>query len=771
MFTESLTQQNQECRARAIRLSQGVENVEAFLSADLPVTVNAGAWTVLDMGAESVGGYPVFRVVGYTGEPVVRISYSDRMEPYRKSESMGKGDFVRGSCTYLGVELPVMPANPDRFETYTVNRTGEYLFPLIQGQQRFIYITVEGTDSSVTFSDFLIEDRGDRAELHGSFESDDPRADRIWMASARTLRLATVEADLWEVVRGRLCLRNLTMARQTALFDGGFGLRSLEFDCDFELASNPVYPSGIGAAFFCPDRDNGYVVYLSQDETVRLCVKREGKERQIRCERLGKLTDNRQYRLKIAAGGGKIRVELDGTCVLTAEDTSFEQGSFGFSQRPETRAMVTRWEVSNEGREVYRFAGGLDDFDFERTGRFVSDGAKRDRLPWSGDLDWAFDSGWYSFGPELKAMNTLKILFRHQNPEGFVFGTCYPENSVPPESCEYGYYQSDMFSVWNVISALVYEFLSGDERVQELYPAMKRCMDYFPRYIDSDGLFDQRYETSKGLWDHCLGDTGKNTYTNLMICDAYERLADYASRIGEKEDAARFSASGAALREAIFRELYDPRLGGFVKRKDWRELCDMANPYAMGKHMVNAEQASAIAAQAEKITHPYGKVAILMIRGLYDYGYADRAQGLLFGKLPLELHGGFYANVDWMTIVDNPDYPETVYECMHNPPFNFGDNLNWGDLAHPDSGVAGVYSSRIAGVMPLEPGFKRTMIRPHPGEMKRIACEVPTKYGSIRVKISCGKNCEVIVEAPAEIEIETDFSDMPSGTRVLVRKS
>lgn len=57
-----------------------------------------------------------------------------------------------------------------------------------------------------------------------------------------------------------------------------------------------------------------------------------------------------------------------------------------------------------------------------------------------------------------------------------------------------------------------------------------------------------------------------------------------------------------------------------------------------------------------------------MIRGLYDYSYPEKAEEMLCGKLPLYLDGHFYSNVDWMSVVNNPDLPETVYECMHNPP-------------------------------------------------------------------------------------------------------
>lgn len=72
----------------------------------------------------------------------------------------------------------------------------------------------------------------------------------------------------------------------------------------------------------------------------------------------------------------------------------------------------------------------------------------------------------------------------NRNPEGYIYATEYPENTVKPERNEYGYYQSDMFSAWYVVSALTYYRLSGDLRVKDFYEIMKSCADYLWDYVD-----------------------------------------------------------------------------------------------------------------------------------------------------------------------------------------------------------------------------------------------------------------------------------------------
>lgn len=91
----------------------------------------------------------------------------------------------------------------------------------------------------------------------------------------------------------------------------------------------------------------------------------------------------------------------------------------------------------------------------------------------------------------------------NQTPEGYVWATCYPENSVHPKLGEYGYYQSDIFSAWFVPTVADYVLFTGDaEFAKEMYGHVKMDVDYLWSYVEGDGIFCQRYDTSKGLWSH-----------------------------------------------------------------------------------------------------------------------------------------------------------------------------------------------------------------------------------------------------------------------------
>lgn len=754
----------------AVRREKSAQGAETLFNGDGELVLKAGSFVIYDMGAESVGGYPIFNVKSYTGNPVLRIAYSDRMLPFLREKTMAKGDFVRNSCKYLGVELPVMPANPDRFEEYRIARTGKYNYPLIQGQERFVLIYLaadkNGEKESVTISSFYVIDTSIDLSPTGYFISDAEEVDRLWLASARTVRLATIYSKQWEKVEDFIALRKLTFSDEGAVIKG-VDCRTLTLTAMAEIYLNPAFASGVGFLIFS-DGKTGYKIALTDDGKLTIT-----KGTDILSETQVNFTvANSVVKIKIEADAKKISVSANGKKLAEYKGNIETGNSFGFYMQSEWRAALTSVEAVCDGK-VVEGAFDTDNYGIISTDYFIADGAKRDRLPWTGDLYWAIDGAWHAFGKNLDPAATFDLLAFHQNPEGFIFGTCYPENKVKPMSKDYGYYQSDAFAVWFVVSVLTYYEFSGDDSVKKYFSEMRRCMDYVWEYVDkADNLFIQRYETSKGLWDHDLGDSGKTTYTNMLIADAFLRFAKFAEKIGEKQFAATCRVRGRKIKRSVIKHLYDRKKEGFVKKKGSAELCDLSNPYAMAQGLVGKGIAGHISKNVWNKTRAYGKIMILMIRGLYDHGYPAVAEKLLFGKTPYyKGKGKLYSIVDWVGAIGNDDLPETVYECMHNPPYDFGENQNWGDLSHPDSAINGVISAYIAGIRNIGVGFDRILIKPNPYKCRKIRCGVPTKYGLAEIDIALTEKGSIVaINVPEKTTVKTDFSALPKPVKCWINR-
>ena len=122
-----------------------------------------------DYGGRTVGGYAVFNVTGFkaqgkdadgktVGWPVLRLSYSTHPDGLRAT-----GDFTRRGCAdYLGqfFDNPVLSNNAARNEIYTVTRTGTFVAPLLQGQERYVRVQLDTPGTEVAVDAFEIRNTG-----------------------------------------------------------------------------------------------------------------------------------------------------------------------------------------------------------------------------------------------------------------------------------------------------------------------------------------------------------------------------------------------------------------------------------------------------------------------------------------------------------------------------------------------------------------------------------------------------------------------------------
>lgn len=113
------------------------------------------------------------------------------------------------------------------------------------------------------------------------------------------------------------------------------------------------------------------------------------------------LKDNLGYTLKVSADEHGITARLDGKIIVDYKDIVKARDSVGFCMKKEWRAVIDKLKVVADGKE-YEDAINCENYNICESGYFISDGAKRDRLPWTGDLDWAFGSGFTASEADAK---------------------------------------------------------------------------------------------------------------------------------------------------------------------------------------------------------------------------------------------------------------------------------------------------------------------------------------------------------------------------------
>lgn len=85
--------------------------------------------------------------------------------------------------------------------------------------------------------------------------------------------------------------------------------------------------------------------------------------------------------------------------------------------------------------------------------------------------------------------------------------------------------------------------------------------------------------------------------------------------------------------------------------------------------------------------------------------------------------------ISWLGILDDNDAPHTTTECMIYPLLSKGDGVNWGDMSHLDTGMAGILSGYILGIQPITAGFGEYNFCPKYYKLEYVYGTVPLADG------------------------------------------
>lgn len=768
-MNNTITPRNRKCPSVAIKYTEGQVNYPDHIT-NFDNTYTELVWEhgkekpylCIDLGAASPGGYPVFEVMGYEGNPVLRISYSDWYDYICDPVYREQGDFKRGSCKYLGPELPVMPANPNRYELYHICRTGTYTYPLIQGQQRFALLTLESPGCSVKISSFYIYYTSSMRSYSGMFRSSNPRLDHLWNASIYTVQLATLSnsASL-DIINEHLMVRALTKGNKASVLKIGRDWKDYTLHMSCELPMGCDCENAIFWSVRAIDDNNSYVFRLSQSGKLWFYLRQDGFNYKIPIlqDTFSPIQYNQSISIETVVSGNHISVSVDGIHLTTVHTDNFPCGSIGFCPTSETWFIVNNYTVTtSEGEILYKedFKTGLENYQYNFAEEFIADGAKRDRLPWVGDLFWAFQNVYYSFGYFEPANNTIEMFRRHQCPDGYVWGTCYPENRIAPADFDYGYYQSDIFSAWYVITiAYNYLYTANKENLKKWYNSIKKDLNYLSMQIESTGLFYQKYETSKGLWDHVLNDYGYYSYNNLIVQQAFREGAFIAESLGDETTAALYLAKADSMLHAISSTFFHPERGMYFADAKHSKFCYLATSFALAFGLIPKEHvARTVKSMCEEQENNFqsGKSTILFLHGCFRYGFADEAYRILTGSTgKIDFLGE--CTLNWIDAVHDEKGPACTIESMPYSHTRISNGECWSDSSHPDTAVAFLISGDILGIRPTSAGFKTFCFQPLICALKSAKGSVPTPYGTIDASFKLSENGELILTLchPAEI--------------------
>ncbi|CDO72451.1 Glycoside Hydrolase Family 78 protein [Trametes cinnabarina] len=358
----------------------------------------------------------------------------------------------------------------------------------------------------------------------------------------------------------------------------------------------------------------------------------------------------------------------------------------------------------------------------------LTDGAKRDRLVWSGDMSIAVPGIALTTSDLISVRNALDSLFVLQSPTGMLPYAGYPFNERGLVSFTY-----HLYALIGVANLYLY---SGDKAfLHEKWTAWKRGMEWATAQIDSTGLANV---TAPNDWLR-FGMGGHNIEANSILYYTLSLGVALATDEGEYTTAAQYAQIASRIQQAAVPLLWQPSVGLFRDNETTTLAPQDGNAWAVKSGLItNASQITAISQALEARWGRYGAPApeaadavSPFISGfeLEAHFMANRTQAAL--TLIRRMWGDFMLDDPRMT---NSTFIEgySVTGALHYAPYS-----NDARISHAHGWATGPTSSLttfIGGIQLLSDAGATWTIAPQLGDLTHVDTGFSTSKGKFSSK-------------------------------------
>ena len=316
---------------------------------------------------------------------------------------------------------------------------------------------------------------------------------------------------------------------------------------------------------------------------------------------------------------------------------------------------------------------------------YYLDAPKRDRFLWVGDARIETMVNYYTFADS--------DLFEFSWDE--VSKKQYPNGGIPSV---YGEASSMLWDyvAWYVIAYYDYYMHTGkSEFVLNHRDSLQKATDYLTSLTDETGLINVPENPLGKLWMVTLNSyVGYDPFLNTLYKKCLETAAFFARLAGDIPAAEKYDV------------LLEKTAKSLKAREPEKELLEIYDDtfhsplqYVLGEIEINQDEPEKMLRRI----HTYWKFML-------DSGMDCMYEGIL-----KDYRQHFTARVDEKSDPSN----KKVSFCSYCHAWSASPNV-WLPMG-------------IAGIKPIEPGFKKVQIKPAIGALKNFSCVVPTPYGEIAV--------------------------------------
>jgi hypothetical protein len=347
----------------------------------------------------------------------------------------------------------------------------------------------------------------------------------------------------------------------------------------------------------------------------------------------------------------------------------------------------------------------------------LSDGAKRDRAVWPGDLGVSLPTEYASTDDVASTRNALNSLYQHQN--------------TSTGELEYGgpavnFYGSDTYHTWTLIGTASYYTYSADKAwLDSVWSRYRLGMSFITAKIDGNGLLNV---TGSNDWARG-GQGGENIEANALLYSALSSGAALARAEGDSADATGWQQRAATLKAAVNQRLWNAAVGLYRDNPTSTLYPQDGNSLAVWYGLTDSAAKNTAIARA-------------LSARWNDYGAASpEKDGGAIGTFPgsMEVQAHFVAGDDvnaltlvrreWGYMLNSPTGTGSTFWEGYRSDGSFDYGGTYMSLAHGwATGPTSALTFYLLGLSPT--GTSGYDFVPHPGDLTHVEGTITLPQGS-----------------------------------------
>jgi len=181
----------------------------------------------------------------------------------------------------------------------------------------------------------------------------------------------------------------------------------------------------------------------------------------------------------------------------------------------------------------------------------LTDGAKRDRTVWPGDMGISLPTEYVSTDDLVATRNSLTTMYQHQNTS---------TGELPYSGPEFNFTGSDTYHMWTLIGTATYYLYSADKSwLDGIWSQYQLGVNFVTAKVDSNGLLNVTGDSDWARSDQ----GGENIEANALLYEVLTTGATLAQVEGNSSLASSYSSQAASLKTQINARLWDASAGAY----------------------------------------------------------------------------------------------------------------------------------------------------------------------------------------------------------------